>query len=218
MAALTFPLALNAFFDTLDIADVTFEAPEPINMSRTAGGEVIKSSLGPALWQGSVSLLPGSPEDIAAIEALLSLVGRPGASFMVYDPRKSGPRADPTGSILGASTPTLESVDADMRRLSIEGLPNGYVLSPGDMLAFTYGSNPTRYALHRIIVGATADGLGVTPLFEVTPMIRTGATAGAAVTLVKPACKAVLKDAASYGGGQFGVSSGPSFEFIQTLR
>lgn len=218
MAALTFPLALSAFFDTLEIADVTFEAPEPMNASKTAGGEVFKSSLGPALWQGKVSLLAGSPDDIAAIEAMLSVLGRPGSSFMVYDPRKPGPRYDPDGSILGASTPAINTLDADRRRLAISGLPEAYQLSAGDMLAFSYSSLPTRYALHRVVVGSTADVSGITGLIEVTPMIRIGASTEAQVTLIKPACKAVLKDAASYGGGQFGVSSGPTFEFIQTLR
>ena len=105
----------------------------------------------------------------------------------------------------------------DNKRLSIQGLPTNYELTPGDFLSFTYGSSPTRYALHQVVSAAQADGLGQTDLFEVTPLIRPGASTSAAVTLIKPYCKAVLTDL-SFGAGSFRVTTDLSFSFVQTLR
>lgn len=114
---------------------------------------------------------------------------------------------------------TLTAVSTDRREVSFSGLPSGYVLSPGDMFAFTYGSNPTRYAMHRIVAGSTASGLGTTSdnPAEVVPPLRDGFTLGAAVTLVRPAFKAIISRP-QYGTRQGVITSGASFDFVQTLR
>jgi hypothetical protein len=86
------------------------------------------------------------------------------------------------------------------------------------MLGFQYGSNPVRYALHRIVVGGTAASGGLTPLMEVVPKLRPGAVAGLPVSLIRPACKARLSPNPSYGAGRQALSRGASLDFIQTLR
>ena len=86
------------------------------------------------------------------------------------------------------------------------------------MLAFQYGSNPVRHALHRIVVGGTASSTGLSPLLEVVPNLRLGAVAGLTVSLVRPACKARLLPEPIYGSGRQALSRGASFDFIQTLR
>lgn len=152
------------------------------------------------------------------MEALLALMDQPGASFLCHDPRYIGPASDPTGSVLGSRTVTIHMVAINMRELRITGLPSGYVLSPGDMLAFQYGSGPVRHALHRIVVGGTASGTGLSPLLEVVPSLRPGAVAPLPVSLVRPACKARLLPDPGYGSGRQAMSRGASFDFIQTLR
>ena len=152
------------------------------------------------------------------MEALLALMDQPGATFLCHDPRYIGPSSDPTGSILGSRTVTIHTVASNMRELRITGLPSGYVLSPGDMLAFEYGSSPIRFALHRIVVGGTASSTGLSPLLEVVPNLRAGAVAALTVTLVHPACKARLLPEPIYGSGRQALSRGASFDFIQTLR
>jgi hypothetical protein len=218
MTALTFPLSLAAFYDTLGVASCTFEDTLPIETSQMADGTILKASLGASLWRGTLNLVPRTHADAQAIEALVSVLKRPGSSFLARDPRRVGPKLDPTGSTLGANTVQINSLNVDNRQLSLKGLPASYVISVGDMLSFTYGSSPTRYALHRVVEAATANGSGVTPEFEVTPLIRSGAAVDATVTLVKPVCKAVLLQGVSYGTTVRTYTEGMSFEFIQTLR
>jgi len=143
---------------------------------------------------------------------------QPGATFLCNDPRQIGPASDPTGSILGSRTVTVHSVASNLRELRLTGLPSGYVLSAGDMLGFQYGSNPVRYALHRIAVDGTASSGGLTPFIEIVPNLRPGAVAGLMVSLIRPACKARLMPEPNYGSGRQALSRGASFDFIQTLR
>lgn len=218
MSAITFPVSLANFYDTLGVASCTFEDTLPIETSQMADGTILKASLGASLWRGRLNLVPRTHADAQAIEALVSVLKRPGASFLARDPRRVGPKLDPTGSTLGASTVQINSLNVDNRQISLKGLPAAYVISVGDMLSFTYGSSPTRYALHRVVEAATANGSGVTPQFEVTPLIRAGAAVDATVTLVKPVCKAVLLPEISYGETALTYTQGMSLEFIQTLR
>jgi hypothetical protein len=218
MAALSFPLSRENFMNLLKVRSVTFRDFHAIEASQLADGTIIKASLGATLWSGVIQLAPARNEDAAAIESLLSILQRPGASFFVYDPRRIGPRNDPAGTTIGSASPVIASVNADNRQLALNGLPAGYVLSRGDMLSFSYLASPTRYALHRVVETVTANGSGSTGQFEVTPLIRTGATVGAAVTLVRPFCKAVLRPSPDYGSSVPLITDGASFEFVQTLR
>lgn len=217
--ALSFPLALPEFFDGLRITVAQMAPNQPRKVDRTAGGTVLTASLGDAIWRGSIQI---AAENVRTnpfkVEALLSVLDRAGSSFLMYDPRKPYPAADPGGSILGSSTPQIDSVNANNREMSLYGLPPGYVLTAGDLIGYTHGSDPTRYALHRLVSGATADGTGVTPEFEVTPFIQPGVTQGTNVTLIKPVLKAVLVPSPQYGGGRPQIVPGASFDFVQTLR
>jgi len=181
-------------------------------------GTVISASLGASLWTGTIRLAQANHPRHAQMEAMLALMDQPGASFLCHDPRYVGPASDPTGSILGSRTVTIHTVASNMRELRITGLPSGYVLSSGDMLAFQYGSSPVRHALHRIVVGGTASGTGLSPLLELVPNLRAGAVAGLVVSLIRPACKARLLPEPTYGSGRQALSRGASFTFIQTLR
>lgn len=210
-------IALGDFFDALRIADARFYDDEAQELNRLASGDVLRASLGATLWRGAITLAPAYHADAVAVEAALSMLKR-GTPFMVYDSRKPGPRRDPDGWGLTGSTPVIASLEGNNVEMALSGMPPGYVLSPGDMLAFEYGSSPTRYALHRLVSGATADVAGLTGDFEVTPPIRPGAATSAAVTLYKPACKAILAPGARYGEARPVITEGASFEWIQVLR
>lgn len=216
--ALTFPLSREAFQQALPIAAVQFRLSEPVEVSRLADGTIIPASLGAALWRGTIRLARRQHRTAMAYEAMIALLQRPGASFLLHDPRIVGPLSDPDGVILGAAAPVIHTLDGNARQMRLGGLPVGYILSAGDMLSFSYGSSPTRYALHRLVTGAVADGAGVTPLFEVVPRIRPGAVTSAAVTLIRPYCKALLMPDPEYGGGAGFQTDGAAFGFIQTLR
>ena len=220
MPVLTFPLSITAFQSLLRVASATFWDPAQQQISGLGSGAVLRADVGPQLWRGTVTLWRADHADAAAVEALLSRLQGADASFFVHDPRQVGPRADPAGVALGASTPTIHALAANNRELRIQGVPAGYVLSAGDMIAFTYSVlGNAHYALHRLITGATASGTGITPLVEVTPPIRPGAAVATPVTLVCPACKAILVPGSLRPGtATRNRTEGASFEFIQTLR
>ncbi len=215
--ALAWPLPLAEFFDDLPVARVTFRLGLSVTVSETGGGELIRHQRGARLWGGEIVLDKDSHAVWAAVEARIALLEEPGASFMVTDPRLPAPIADPGGAILGASTVRIYAVHANMRELRITGLPGGYVMSRGDMLSFTYGSNPVRHALHRVVTGAVAAGGGTTPWFEVTPFIRPGAAVDDPVTLLRPACKARI-ESTEIGSSRATVSDGGTLKWRQTLR
>lgn len=215
--ALAYPLPVSEFFDRLPIARITSRAAASNTISETFSGDVIKHGHGSRLWGGRIVLDMDHHGAVAAIEACLSLLDEPGASFMMWDTRQPHPLADPQKLILGAAAPVIDSLNQNNRELGISGLPAGYEISRGDLLGFTYGADPARHAYHRVVTGAAADGAGTAANIEVTPFIRPGAATGTAVTLGNPVLKAVLTTA-QYGEGRSGVTEGGSFNWLQTLR
>ncbi len=213
--ALSFPLALADFALQLRVQEVTFDSPENVEMSMTGGGEVLTAELAPSLWRGAVSLVTATHAQASATAALISLLRPPARTFYIYDHSHPYPAADPTGSVLGAATPAIASINANARELALKALPAGYVLTAGDYLSFDYGS---LRALHRLVEDVTADGLGDTAEFEVVPHIRTGAAVDAVVTLIRASCKARMVPGSVSAGTKSGVhTSGMAFRWSQTL-
>ena len=217
--AYVFPLSTAQFFARLPVREMTFDIPESMELSETGGGEVLTANLGPRLWQGEVTLGDMLPTETDEVTAALDVLRNSGASFMACDRRRPWPRADWKGAQLAGVTPTLAVIAPNMREIRLAGLPPGYQLSKRDYLAFTYGSEPQRHALHRLANTAEAGPGGMTDLVEVSPPIRPGATVGAEVTLVHAACKAVIVPGSVQPGREGPrLTTGASFRFIQTLR
>lgn len=218
---LAYPLSREAFWDILPVAQTAFELPENVELAATRGGEQLAAEAGERLWQGEVAIGRLTRAETGRPEVLVDLVRGPGRPFLAYDRTRPAPLLDPTGTILGAATPAILALNgSDARELRLQGLPAGYVLSAGDYLSFAYGSAPVRQALHRVVdPTVTANGAGQTPFFEVVPHIRPGAAAAAAVTLVRPWCKAVLVfGSVTPMRGSRTIFDGLGFRFVQTLR
>lgn len=215
--ALSWPLPLDDFFDTLPIQRVTFQLANAATTSETGNGEIISHRRGARLWGGKIVLDKDYHSVWAAIEARLSLLEEPGASLLLWDVRLPGPIADRDHSLLGAALPKIGSLNSNNRELTLKGLPTGYALSQGDLIGFTYGSNPIRYACHRVVTGGIANAFGVTPEIELTPFIRPGAQVDAAVTLGDPVLKAKITSA-EYGNSRSIISEGGTINWTQTLR
>jgi len=219
VTALTFPLGYDAFWGALRIQSAAFYLPESLEMNRTASGEVLTADMGARLWEAEVQLAQGIHDDQTAIEAFMSILRQAGRTFQAGDPRRKYPAYDPTGSILGAASPTISAFAANSREITISGLPANYQIRRGDFLSFAYGSSPVRQALHQVVTAKTASAGGVATDIEVTPHIRSGATAGIAVQLAKPWCKAqVVPGSYRPGFGARVHTSGASFRIVQTLR
>lgn len=217
MSVVTFPLSVADFFGMVRVVSAEFSAPENAVASITGGGEVLSAFVAPQLWRGSIQAVVDYHSGAAGLEALADLLRRPGASFLVHDPRFTGPQGDPDGTRLGSAAPALLSVNADNRRLALQGLPSGYRLQRGDYLGFTYAGIR---ALHRVVASeAVALSNGQTPQFEVTPLIRAGAAPGQAVQLVRPVVKAKLVPGSlNVGRGRLIFTDGISFDWVQTLK
>ncbi len=219
MALLTFPLTLAQFYDLLPIQQAELDLPEALDMSQTTGGEVLTAELGTSLWSGRIELGVMTHDEVSAIRPLINILRRAGTSFLVSDPTRPWPRLDPNGTLLGAATPTILAVGGSMRELSLTGLPAAYPISRGDLLSFTYGSSPTRYALHECVGSASANGAGQTGLIEVNPPLRPGVSAGAAVQLIWPRCKVRLVPGENATGiTSHTITSEAQIAWTQTLR
>jgi hypothetical protein len=190
--ALSYPLVLADFYNTLTRVRASMTLDSAVLTSETGGGEVLTSAIGTRLWRGRIEARAHAFVNLDDVIARLELLREAGTSFLVRHPYRSGPAADPNGSILGAATPQITSVNGNNRDVTIGGLPAGYVLRPGDLLSWTYLTGPLRYALHRVVTTGTANGSGNIGNIEITPPVRTGYSLPVNITLVNPRCKAVL--------------------------
>lgn len=190
--AITFPLAVENFADLLRIASVSWFLRDSQELSGLGNGQILAADLAPRLWEGNVTTGRMTFDEAMDMQALIESLDGALNTFYLYNPLRKYPREDPDGSILGAATPVIASLDANNKAMTVSGLPANYVLSRGDMLAFDYGS-PARRALHRVVETVTASGAGLSPLFEVRPHIRTGAAVADDIILAKPAAKVIMQ-------------------------
>lgn len=213
-----YPISAASWWSQLRIMSMTPRLTEALSHTTTRGGQTIRADQSARLWQYRVELWWYYHDQADAVLAQLEALQNAGGSFMAHPRPRNGPIADPQGAILGAATPTIASFDANARELGLTGLPVGYVLQAGDYLSFTYGT-PTKFALHRVLVGGTADGTGAIGAVEVNPYIRPGAVVGAAVTLLRPEFKAlIVPGSVEEGQAMRDRRSGIAFSLIQDLR
>lgn len=189
---LIFPLSTAQFADLLQMTSLTPRQGLQQQLSSQGSGLTIAADLAPAQREYDVVCGAMYHSVAAKIMALIEALRGPMNSFYIYDPRYLGPAADPGGTILGASTPQINSINANNQALSLKLLPADYVITAGDFLSWDYGSAPTRRAYFRSVETVTADGSGVTPEFQINDFIQTGSSALLPVTLIKPAMKAKL--------------------------
>lgn len=204
-----------SFYDTLKIAAQGFRLNIPRTFSRLANGQVIPQSLGFPYWSGVAQIAPAYHADAGAYEVQLMGLDRPGQTFLAYDSRYNGPRADPGGVILGSAAPTLHSINANNQSVRIAGLPGNYVISAGDYIGWQRASGI--YSLHRAKATVTASGAGLTPFIAVEPLVLQGEAAGVAVALVEPVCRAMVTES-NYGNGARLITSGASFAWQEVRR
>ncbi|MHC2666583.1 hypothetical protein ACMA5K_24140 [Bradyrhizobium diazoefficiens] len=149
--------------------------------SRLASGVTIGKDLGSALWLADYTTVALPNDDALTLEAKLNSLDGVINAFEAGDIRRPYPKSHPDG-VFG-DTGALQSVNANSKAIRISGLDAGTVLSVGDYLSFTYGGSR---ALHQVVEAVTADAAGLTAEFEVRPHVRSGWSAGAAITLKQP--------------------------------
>lgn len=207
------------FIDQLKVASASFTPSYGQEYSGQANGAIRVRELRAMLWRATLKTADLSHDDALDLQALFLQLDGSNSTFYCYDPRRSGPRNDPAGTILGASTVQIHTVGGDNKSLRLKGLPAGYVLDR-DYLSFDYGPaspGPQSRALHQMIEGpVVADGSGITPSFEIRPHLREGAVADLEVTLVKPSAEMRLLPG-SYQQSTSGLFTQLSFDAIQEI-
>lgn len=217
--AYSFPLSLSDFLLRLPVQGVRFHCPAQKSATGLGGGEILTAEVAPALWQGSVQLAPMRPRVAAEFEALIEALDVPGRSFYVCKANQIGPANDPLGAAVSGLSVQMFSVDVATNQIRLRNLPPGFTLSQGDLFSFDYGSGPVRRALHRMGETVTANSVGDTPSFSPVPALRPGIANDKPVTLIRPACKAVLvPGSVDLGGTSGNMTTGVAFGFRQTLR
>lgn len=217
--ALAFPLSLADFFGGLRVQECSFRLLGTAIQSRTRGGEVLTAEIGNRLWQARVALRPLVHREASAALARLELLEGTGASLMIMPWPMCGPAYDRDGSRIAGYSPFISAILANRRELRINGLSPLYQISPGDFLAFSYGGGSPRHAIHRVVVGRTANVNGnLAQAIEVVPHIRPGAAVNDPVTLFRPTMKAVIEpgsvsDGQMRGNRRYDIG----FTVIQTL-
>lgn len=216
--AQVFPMPIADFFGKIPIRTVSQDLGEALEFNQTGAGEITSADLGPRLWKTTFSINPDYHVHIERIKAKLNLLRQANRSLLVQSSPIEYPQYDPDGSILGANVVTIKSIAGNNRDLTLQGLPVDYELGAGDVLSFTYGSNPVRYAMHQIVSDSKASSIGDITV-EVSDFIRPGALTGMVVHLIKPFYKAVVvPNSTEIGEASNIISNGLSFSVVQTLR
>lgn len=202
--------------EKLRIKAVRWQLQRFDEMSGLGSGDMLVAELAPPRIFADVTLMPMYHDEAAEVQALLDTLDGGMNDFYLWRPQQPLPKADPDGSILGASEPVINTLGVNNKSLSLSGLPVGYVITAGDALAFDYGSSPTRRAFHTATQTVTANGLGVTPNFEVRPHFRPGVSTGIAVALIRPAAKVFIVPGSFNPGTADGlITDGMSFQVMQ---
>lgn len=190
--ALSFPLSLAAFADLIGVSQVKWMLQDNRQFSGLGSGQILGADLAPSLWTGEVTLREYYHAEAREVEARINAVIRSQGSFYLYDPRLPYPASDPDGVALEEYDDVQINSLPDAKSMSLKNLPAGFVIPVGTYLSWDYGLDPVRRAFHDVSETVTANGGGVSPVFEVSPFIRTGAAVDQVVTLKKPAMKCII--------------------------
>jgi hypothetical protein len=186
--ALVYPLSLAAFFDKVRANSAKFKIDNNQEFTGLGSGEILTAQKAPPAWVAEVSMR-ALHRDALAVQAIIEALDGSINSFYMYDTRRKFPSAYPNGLTLPAGGAKIASIGANNKSISLKNLNPGQIISTGDLLSFDYGANPVRRALHSVLETVTANGSGVTPVFEIRPHLRVGVAVDLVVTLIKPAAK-----------------------------
>lgn len=182
MAALTFPsdlILIGAFWRR------SFRLSYRQELSRVAGGTTIRRNLGRPLWRAEYSTKSLRPNQLSEMRADVDALDGGIFTFRGYDPARCRPIAYPSK---GTWFPGFSGVGRvaqiypDNKRLDIDTLPAGYIVSKGDLIEVGEGR------LYSVVRGAIAGAGGVASDVEIRPWFYPGTAVGNFVKLLQPYC------------------------------
>lgn len=176
--------------DVLDITRIQWMPKRNDETEGLGSGQILQAGMATPLWTAQVVTPITEFQTGRRIRAILNSLTGPGKTFEIYDPIAKYPASDPTGTVLAASTVLVNNVSAG--QISLKGLPVGFALKYGDYFQVTWGTSPVRTALFEMSQDITANGSGVTALFNTFPFPLQGIAADDPVTLLVPKLKAIF--------------------------
>lgn len=180
-------LPLSEVFDLLPIARVVWDRQDNNELSGLGDGTMWEAELAPSLWTGDVSFDRGRTAELKEVAALLRWLRATRQPFMLCDPTSLYPAADPAGTILGAANVTLRAI-TDRFVAPLQGLPIGYVLTPGDKMQVPYAG---KHGFVEVAKRVVVNGLGQADV-AISPHLPLPIVAGASVILRRPACPVTI--------------------------
>ncbi len=180
----------------VDFTSCTFDPIQPRDVERMEGRFTEAQNFGTPYWVASYTTGWLEQEQYGLMDAFMMQANNSGQTFLAYDPFRprpifynadfkplSGVKAGGGGSFNGDAN---LSVITNPTTISVNGLPAGFRLLPGDYIEIR--KSPTLRSLHRIMTAATADASGLVALTIRYPLDTETFTLPCTVHLEKPAC------------------------------
>lgn len=206
-------LPLSDVFDVLPIAKVVWDRQDNNEYSGLGSGAYWEAELAPSLWTGEIVFDTDLTSDLKQVAALIRWLRSTKQRFMMCDPSSQHPAADPTGAIIGNANVTLRAI-TNRFVAPLQGMPPGYVLTPGDKLQVPYGNT---HAFVEVALRAVANGAGQADV-AISPHLPLPIVAGATAILKRPALVAsVAPNSHSPGTAEGVITSGAGLK-IQEKR
>ncbi|NTH50938.1 hypothetical protein G6L09_08120 [Agrobacterium rhizogenes] len=203
---------LSYLADRLKIESVTWSVQRNDELSGSGDGRLWQAELAPPLWTAEIKLAADYAANAEGVAALIRSLRGAQDPFLLYNPMRRHPIADPFGTILGSASVSINSLGSSTNELSLKGLPAGYALTVGDKLQIM--APKTQFV--EIVDTIAASGSGVTSVFRVFPALRAGTAVNMAVQLVNPACAMVISTGSHNPGTTTGnITTGASFKAIE---
>lgn len=198
--ALTFPRDFP--LDGCFTGGCSFDPVYQQSQSLTGGASPNVADLGPAYWEASYATEVLSRENFGIWTAWLQSLRGGLRTFKGRPALWKWPQAYPRGfaGLIVSASPfsgsgNLSAIGGSRDSVTINELPAGFVLKPGDYFSIPAG---TKQHLHRVTEGATSGSGGSTSLtVSCEPIIRPGLSTGIDVLLEAPYCDMVLTGAPS---------------------
>lgn len=179
-------LGLATFAERLRVKDVQLTQKMMQQGSTTGGGERRFADRAPSLWVAQVTCVPTRHAEAEANMALINSRGGGLKSLLLFPTRLPFPPSDPSGAILGATTPKLGAI-ADRLHIAFTGFPSGYVLPVGTYFGIIFDTS--RYYLGQICEARTASGTGSVASVEIWPPLPASVSGTPNVVLKRPPAK-----------------------------
>lgn len=201
--------------DLLPIAAVKWDIQRNDQLDGDGSGDVWQAELADPLWIAEVTLDKGLHDELKQIAARIRALNGAAEAFLLCDPLSLYPQADPAGTLLGTAAITVRTVNANRSIAELQGFPAAYALTEGDKLQVTQGS---MVRFFEVAAAAAANGSGNMSV-TVFPRLPLSLSAGAAITLKRPACPVVIMPGSHDPGTARGsITDGAALRAIQKRR